>query len=98
MALGAFGLPIAVDQGLKLMTAFLADVLKDGHESTPSLTKQQAQKHRLYLKSDCGQHAIGLRAHTFQATSLSARRPSADFGRLFPSAEDSRSCAGGAPD
>jgi hypothetical protein len=64
MTLGAIGLLTAIYQRLKLMIAFLADVLKDGHESTPALTKQEAQKHHLYLKSERGQHAIRLPANT----------------------------------
>ena len=64
MTLRAVGLLTAIYQRLKLMIAFLADVLKDGHESTPALTKQEAQKHHLYLKSERGQHAIRLPANT----------------------------------
>jgi hypothetical protein len=41
MTLGAIDLLTAIDQSLELMIAFLADILKNGHESTPALTKRE---------------------------------------------------------
>jgi hypothetical protein len=77
LALRALRFLFAEDQSLELVLAFLADVLKDGHENS---AKKIAV---FYLKSKCGYFANTRRDASFHTAPLAARRTRANR-RQFP--------------